>query len=161
MLHWVVADEELVDFADIHPPTFGATCPSSPLAVYAERGLFSAEVNWTEPAATDNSGILPTVTSNHQPLQRFNQGTHVITYTAVDQSGNTATCNFTIDVIGKMIQILTHMHVLIEKHKHIRIVVVKTCFLPLCLWWRLCLGLHLFPKRKVALNLRYLNRKGA
>ena len=101
MLHWVVADEELVDFADIHPPTFGATCPSSPLAVYAERGLFSAEVNWTEPAATDNSGILPTVTSNHQPLQRFNQGTHVITYTAVDQSGNTATCNFTIDVIGK------------------------------------------------------------
>lgn len=54
MLHRVVANEELVHFADIHPPTFGATCPSSPLTVYAESGLFSAAVNWTEPAATDN-----------------------------------------------------------------------------------------------------------
>jgi len=88
-----------INCTDILPPTFGATCPSRSLVVYAERGLFSAEVNWTEPAATDNSGILPAVTSNHQPLQRLSQGTHVITYTAVDQSGNKATCNFTIDVI--------------------------------------------------------------
>jgi len=101
MRHRVVPNKELVLFPDILPPTFGATCPSSRFVVYAERGLFSAEVNWTEPAATDNSGILPAVTSNHQPLQRFSQGTHVITYTAVDQSGNKVTCNFTIDVIGK------------------------------------------------------------
>ncbi|XP_078342994.1 LOW QUALITY PROTEIN: sushi repeat-containing protein SRPX2-like [Oculina patagonica] len=84
---------------DILPPTFGATCPASLLIVYAERGLFSALVNWTEPVATDNSGFQPVVTSNYQPLQRLSQGTHVITYTAVDQSGNKATCSFAIEVI--------------------------------------------------------------
>jgi len=78
MLYGVVANEESVHFADILPPTFGATCPSSSLVVYAEHGQLSAQVNWTEPAATDNSGILPAVTSNHQSLQRLSQGTHVI-----------------------------------------------------------------------------------
>ena len=89
-----------VHLADIFPPTFGATCPSSSFVVYAERGLFSAQVNWTEPVASDNSGVKPTVISKYQPLQRFDQGTHVITYIAVDQSGNKATCSFTIDVTG-------------------------------------------------------------
>ena len=91
----------LVHLADNLPPTFGATCPSSPSVVYGDRGLSSAQVKWTEPVATDNSGVPPIVTSNYQPLQRFDQGTHVITYIAVDQSGNKATCNFTIYVIGK------------------------------------------------------------
>lgn len=69
--------------------------------MYAERSLFSAQVNWTEPIATDNSGVLPTVTSNYHPPKIIGQGSHVITYTAVDQSGNQATCSFTIHVIGK------------------------------------------------------------
>lgn len=86
--------------ADVSPPTFGATCPAIPLLVYAERGLFSAQVNWSEPVATDNSGVTPAVTSKCQPPQRFSQGTHVIMYTAEDQSANKATCNFTIEVIG-------------------------------------------------------------
>lgn len=87
--------------SDILPPIFGATCPSSPLIVYAERGLFSNQVNWTEPVATDNSGFPPAVTSNYQPLQRLSQGTYVIVYTAVDQSGNKATCSFTVKVKGR------------------------------------------------------------
>ena len=65
--------------------------------------MFSALVNWTEPVAIDNSGIAPTVTFNYQPPQRFSQGSHVITYTAADQSGNEATCNLTIRVIGDKI----------------------------------------------------------
>jgi len=113
-VHRVVANEELIHIADVLPPTFGETCPPSPLVVYAERGLFSAEVNWTEPAATDNSRILLTMSSNHKPFERFSQGTHAITYTAADESGNKATCTFTIDVRGKngakFIQ-LTHMYV--------------------------------------------------
>ncbi len=68
--------------------------------MYAERGLFSAKVSWNKPVATDNSGVPPTVTSNYQPLQRLHQGTHVIIYTAVDQSGNNATCSFTFTVTG-------------------------------------------------------------
>ncbi|KAL9960408.1 hypothetical protein ACROYT_G033860 [Oculina patagonica] len=87
-----------INCTDTLPPTFGATCPASPLILYAERGLLSAQVNWNEPVATDNSGVSPTVTSNYQPLQRLNQGNHVIIYTAVDQSGNNATCSFTVTV---------------------------------------------------------------
>ena len=91
----------LPTFLDIHPPTFGASCPTGPLVAYAERGIFSALVNWTEPVAIDTSGIVPLVTSNYQTPQRFSQGSHLITYTALDQSGNRATCSFTIEVLGK------------------------------------------------------------
>ena len=89
-----------VHLTDVSPPTFLATCPASPLLLYAERGLFSAQVNWSKPVATDNSGVPPTVKSNYQPPQRFSRGTHMIMYTAEDQSGNKATCSFTIEVIG-------------------------------------------------------------
>lgn len=116
-IHKVASDGEVVPIVDILPPTFGATCPSSPLVAYAERGLFSAEVNWIEPLATDNSGIPPTMSSNHKPFDRFSQGTHVITYTTADQSGNKAICAFTIDVRGKndinFIQ-LTNSHVFVK-----------------------------------------------
>ena len=87
--------------ADIFAPTFGDTCPSSLLIVYAERGLFTAKVNWTEPVATDNLGATLSVMSNYKPPKRFTPGTHVITYTATDQSGNEATCTFAIKVIGR------------------------------------------------------------
>ena len=68
--------------------------------MYAERGLFSAQVNWSEPVATDNSGVPPSVTSNYKPLQRFDQGTYMVIYTAMDQSANNATCSLTIVVTG-------------------------------------------------------------
>ena len=89
--------------SDSQPPSFGLSCPASPLLAYAERDKFTALVNWTKPVATDNSGVAPTMTSNYQSPQRFSQGTHVITYTAVDQSGNNATCTFTVNVIGNKI----------------------------------------------------------
>lgn len=95
-----------VHIEDVSPPTFNVPCPASPLQVYAELGLFSAKVIWNEPAATDNSGVPPTVTSSHQPPERFNQGSHVIIYTAEDQSANKATCSFTIKVIGNVTQCL-------------------------------------------------------
>ena len=62
--------------------------------------MFSAQVNWTEPVATDNLDDVPSLTSNYKPPQRFSQGTHVIMYTAMDQSGNKANCTFAIKVIG-------------------------------------------------------------
>ena len=68
--------------------------------MYAERGIYSAQVNWNEPVATDNLGHAPSLTSNYKPPQRFSQGTHVITYTAVDQAGNMANCTFAVKVLG-------------------------------------------------------------
>ena len=87
-------------FSDSQSPTF-VTCPGGPIVAYAERDKFSAFVNWTEPVAIDNSGVTPTVTSNYQSPQRFSRGTHVITYTAADQSGNMATCSVTVKVLGE------------------------------------------------------------
>ena len=86
--------------SDSQPPSFGASCPSRPLQFYAEKGRFSALVNWTNLVATDNSGLTPKLTSNYQSPHRFSRGTHVITYTAVDQSGNKATCTFIVKVTG-------------------------------------------------------------
>ncbi|XP_068714407.1 uncharacterized protein [Montipora foliosa] len=83
---------------DSQPPTFGGSCPGSTLVAYAERGKFTALVNWTDPVAVDNSGVAPIVTSNYHSPQRFSQGSHVINYTALDQSGNKATCFFTVNV---------------------------------------------------------------
>ena len=85
---------------DTQPPDFGVTCPAKTLLVYAERKMFSALVNWTQPVATDNSGVSITVTSNYQSPRRFSQGTHVITYAAVDQSGNKATCTLLVIILG-------------------------------------------------------------
>lgn len=68
--------------------------------MYAESGMFSAQVNWSDPVATDNSGTAPSQTSNYKSPHRFSQGDHVITYTAVDGSGNRASCTFAIKIIG-------------------------------------------------------------
>ena len=70
------------------------------MIAYAEWDKFSAVVNWTEPVATDNSGLSPIVTTNYHSPQRFGKGAHVIVYTAMDQSGNKATCAFTVVVTG-------------------------------------------------------------
>ena len=70
------------------------------MIAYAEWDKFSAVVNWTEPVATDNSGLSPKVTTNYHSPQRFGEGAHVIIYNAMDQSGNKATCTFTVVVTG-------------------------------------------------------------
>ncbi|MCB0495573.1 MAG: HYR domain-containing protein [Cyclobacteriaceae bacterium] len=57
----------------------------------------SAAVSWTEPTATDNC-TLSNVTSTHLPGDTFDLGTTIVTYTATDEAGNSATCSFDITV---------------------------------------------------------------
>ena len=59
-------------------------------------------VTWTDPTATDNSGITPTVTQTHQSGDSFNVGTTMVTYTFTDMAGNQATCTFSVS-IGKSV----------------------------------------------------------
>ncbi|XP_072014217.1 hyalin-like [Amphiura filiformis] len=59
-------------------------------------GTMSLVVTWTEPTATDNSGMTPTVTQSHQPGDSFPVGMTQVTYTFTDQAGNDATCTFAI-----------------------------------------------------------------
>ena len=59
-------------------------------------------VPWTEPTATDNSGMIPTVTQSHQPGDSFPVGSTQVTYTFTDMTGNQATCSFSL-TIGKSV----------------------------------------------------------
>ena len=60
------------------------------------------KVNWQEPTATDNSGVVPVVHSNEQAGKHFDvPGSYEVLYTATDESGNTATCSFLITLKRK------------------------------------------------------------
>ncbi|CAH1269099.1 SVEP1 [Branchiostoma lanceolatum] len=84
-------------------------CPDD-IAAIAPVLKTSAKVYWIVPTTTDNSGVPPGVTAklqssgaasmvlNQPPPMWLEEGQHFVTYTAEDTDGNTATCDFTIDV---------------------------------------------------------------
>ncbi|MBL7809091.1 MAG: HYR domain-containing protein, partial [Saprospiraceae bacterium] len=88
-----------VTVTDDEDPTF-VNCPEG---VTFTVGLFSDDCQggaiWSIPVADDNCGA--TVTQSDGPLQGaiLGVGTYAIQYTATDAANNTATCNFTIEVI--------------------------------------------------------------
>jgi gliding motility-associated-like protein len=55
-----------------------------------------AVVSWNIPTVTDN--CTATISGSHQPGSSFAPGVTTVTYTAVDDAGNTTTCNFTVTV---------------------------------------------------------------
>ncbi|XP_070568587.1 polycystin family receptor for egg jelly-like [Ptychodera flava] len=57
----------------------------------------TVNVTWATPAISDGGGDV-TVTSSHDPGSDFYRGKTVVSYEAVDPSGNAATCNFTVTV---------------------------------------------------------------
>lgn len=65
----------------------------------------AAVVSWTVPSATDNCQA--TLTSSHSPGSNFALGTTVVTYTAVDAAGNTATCSFSVTVTDQSSPVFT------------------------------------------------------
>ena len=83
-----------VNAVDSSPPTING-CPQSSTYTVSI-GTPSRIVIWTEPTATDDSGVAPTVVSTHRPGESFPVGTTVVTYIFADQEGNDATCSFTI-----------------------------------------------------------------
>lgn len=63
-------------------------------------GVTQAVVSWVEPTATDNSGVVPSVTQTGQPMTEFNGGVTEVRYTFRDQAGNEAECAFTVTLNG-------------------------------------------------------------
>ena len=53
-------------------------------------------VFWTEPTATDDSGIVTLQERSNVPGSFFQTGTTTVTYTFVDSGGNTADCVFRV-----------------------------------------------------------------
>ncbi|MBK6902415.1 MAG: HYR domain-containing protein [Saprospirales bacterium] len=67
-------------------------CPADPDPICG-----SGPVSWVAPTADDNCGIA-SFSSNYDPNDVFPVGSTEVTYTAVDNSGNTVTCTFTVVV---------------------------------------------------------------
>ncbi|MBK6930309.1 MAG: HYR domain-containing protein [Saprospirales bacterium] len=63
-------------------------------------------VAWTPPTATDNCA-LDTLIASALPGTVFATGTHTVTYTAIDASGNTASCAFVIAVNDNVAPVFT------------------------------------------------------
>ncbi len=79
-------------------PEFITPCPAN-ITVNAGTNC-SATANWTAPTAFDacDQLVLP-VMSSFTPGQTFAAGPTIVTYTATDQSGNSISCSFTVNVI--------------------------------------------------------------
>lgn len=76
--------------------------PSCPVDTLVEAGLSetSRQVFFTEPTATDNSGVAPRVVSQtYSPGFNFTLGTTQVTYTFADDSDNRVSCSFNVIVI--------------------------------------------------------------
>ncbi|XP_070565311.1 uncharacterized protein [Ptychodera flava] len=82
---------------DIEAPEF-ITCQDN-ITTATRRNDKYVRVSWIEPQAKDNSGE-PNVTSNYSPGDRFSVGLHHVVYTAADDHGNHAKCDFHVDVGG-------------------------------------------------------------
>merc|ERR1711962_9607 len=85
------------DPGDITDPVF-VDCPNNVVS-YVNGPSSTAGVEWSVPSATDNSGIAPTVTGSLTPPVNLGVGSTTATYIATDQSGNQATCSFSVSVI--------------------------------------------------------------
>ena len=73
-------------------------CPEI-VMVTADAGQDSAIVTWTEPRATDDSGVTPSQSKTHEPGSSFTVGTTTtVTYVFSDASGNRANCIFDVIV---------------------------------------------------------------
>lgn len=87
----------LYKHTDIEAPTFDE-CPAD-IVAYTERGLNQTNVQWFV-QASDNSGSDPHVTCDLN-AGVMTSGTHTVTCTARDGTGNENICRFLINVIGE------------------------------------------------------------
>eukprot|EP00048_Salpingoeca_helianthica_P005614 m.89588 g.89588 ORF g.89588 m.89588 type:complete len:1841 (-) comp13665_c1_seq2:33-5555(-) len=73
-------------------------CPAS-ISIGNDKGMPTGRAFWTEPKVFDNSNAQVALTSNFKSGAAFPvQTLSTVTYTAMDQSGNTLSCSFTVYV---------------------------------------------------------------
>lgn len=80
--------------SDTETPVISA-CPTD-ITVDNDKDDCDADAMWTAPTATDNCSF--TMTSTANPGDNFLVGTTIVTYTATDPAGLTATCSFDVTV---------------------------------------------------------------
>ena len=89
---------------DVESPSFGVTCPSD-IKRFADRGKNFTAPTWPTVIATDNSGVVPTVTKSGEK-RIFYRGRHLVSYNATDEAGNYKTCTFFVTVEGKTAEMM-------------------------------------------------------
>src|SRR5210317_2648721 len=109
---WTVTDgagntttaTQTVTVIDNIDPTI--TCPSD-ITAYGAGDSTLTSVSWTVATATDNCSI-DTIYSDIQIGAYLPLGPTVVTYVAIDGSGNTDTCSFTITVVDTVSPVITN-----------------------------------------------------
>lgn len=86
----------ILHIVDSIPPVIACT---NDLSQTVNTGVTGTTVTWTEPTATDNSGIVSLTSRTHAPGSFFPVGTTQVTYTFTDGAGNSASCTFSVTVI--------------------------------------------------------------
>ena len=81
-------------------------CPQN-ITATATVGRCDVPVSWTEPVGEPSCLGGLTTTRNHAPGDRFTIGTHTVTYTFTDASGNTNSCIFFIKVNPRGLRLKT------------------------------------------------------
>ena len=71
------------------------------IVVTVDLDVTSTSVTWNEPTATDESGTVTQVGPNFEPGSVFSLGTSKVSYTFLDQFGNTATSQFFVTIQSK------------------------------------------------------------
>jgi hypothetical protein len=94
---------------DTIEPVFPNGCPPSD-TINSASGNCGANPIWTAPLATDNCDATLTITStaNSGGFLAAQPAPHIITYTATDDQGNSATCSFSILVVDATPPVLTN-----------------------------------------------------
>lgn len=94
---------------DTIEPVFPNGCPPND-TINSASGNCGANPVWTAPTATDNCDATLTITStsNSGGFLPAQPDPHIITYTATDDQGNTATCSFSILVVDGTAPVLTN-----------------------------------------------------
>lgn len=85
-----------VTVIDNIPPSL--SCPAN-ISTYATSAA-GATVNYTEPVGTDNCAVTTVRIAGPASGSTFPIGVTTVTYKATDASGLSATCSFTVDVVG-------------------------------------------------------------
>ncbi|WP_432412021.1 BspA family leucine-rich repeat surface protein [Rasiella sp. SM2506] len=93
----------VVTVLDTEDPTF-ISCPAD-IVVANDLGSCDALVSWAPPVSSDNCSVV--VTASHTPGDEFQLGDTLVTYTAMDPSGNSVVCSFTITVTDAEMPVIT------------------------------------------------------
>lgn len=76
-----------------------SNCPSN-IQTTIPLGTAQTSIQWIEPTAVDDSGVVNIILQTSTPGSNFGVGPTTVTYVFADPTGNTAICSFTVTVIA-------------------------------------------------------------